>query len=98
MDQDEITKHLTALTNTVTEVLLWLQTAEREGVLPEGTLGDTHRAAELGRIMSKIEYIRATLDTLEGGDILSLRTSLQDSVVSLEARAAVLRGAADAKA
>ena len=93
MEQDEIVKHLTHLTNTVTEVLMWLQAAERNGVVPEGTLGEAQRAAELNRTMDKIKGIKETLDMLDvAPDMSALQTSLERSARMLEARANALRG------
>ena len=89
---DELTRHMTRLTHTVTELLLWVQEAESKEVLPPGTLRDAHRVAEEGRAMSRITAMRETLDMLdEADDLNALRVSLKDSLDQLERRVASMR-------
>ena len=96
MDQDELTKHLTRLTHTVTEVLLWVQAAEKNGVLPPGTLGEAQRIAEEDRTMTRIKTVQHTLDMLDNAhDLASLLKSLNDSLKTLEARVVALRRSGD---
>lgn len=93
MDHEELTKHMTRLTNTVTELLLWVQEAESQKVLPPGTLRGAHRATEEGRVMSRIATVRDTLHLLDRSDsIEDLRESLKDSLRQLENRVAAMRG------
>jgi len=83
MDNDDLLRHLTHLTNTVTTLLLWVQEAESKEVMPSGTL----RAA-------RIKTIRETLESLDQSDDLDeLRVGLRDSLARLEKRAAAQRRA-----
>lgn len=83
MDNDDLLRHLTHLTNTVTTLLLWVQEAESKEVMPPGTL----RAA-------RIKTIRETLESLDQSDDLDeLRVGLRDSLARLEKRAAAQRRA-----
>lgn len=83
MDNDDLLRHLTHLTNTVTTLLLWVQEAESKEVMPSGTL----RAA-------RIKTIRETLERLDQSDDLDeLRVGLRDSLARLEKRAAAQRRA-----
>lgn len=94
MDNEELTRHMTRLTNTVTELLLWVQEAESQKVLPPGTLLDAHRVAEEGRVMNRVTTLRETLDLLDRSDsIEDLRESLKDSLRQLENRVEAMRRA-----
>lgn len=83
MDNDDLLKHLTHLTNTVTTLLLWVQEAESKEVMPPGTL----RSA-------RIKTIRETLERLDQADDLDeLRVGLKESLARLEGHAAAQRRA-----
>ena len=93
MDNEDLTRQLTRLTHTVTELLLWVQEAESKEVLPPGTLREAHRAAERGRVVSRIKTMRETLDMIDqADDLTSLRVSLKDSLEQLEGRVASMGG------
>ena len=94
MDNEELTKQMIRLTQTVTELLLWVQEAESKEVLPPGTLREAHRVAERGRVVSRITTMRETLNMIDqADDLASLRVSLKDSLDQLEGRVASMRGA-----
>lgn len=81
MDNDDLLRHLTHLTNTVTELLLWVQEAESKEVMPPGTL----RAA-------RIKTIRETLERIDQSDDLDdLRVGLRESLARLEGRVTAQR-------
>lgn len=92
MDNDNLLRHLTHLTHTVTELLLWVQEAESKEVLPPGTLQAAHRAAEETRTVNQIKVMRETLGRIDQAvDLEDLRVGLRDSLAQLEGQAATLR-------
>ena len=77
----EIMEHLTHLTTTVTEVLSWLQEAESQGVVPEGTLRGVSKRAKARQIQSKMSGVQEALALLaDSSDLDSLQKSLEDSI------------------
>jgi len=85
MERQEITRHLTHLTNTVTTVLAWLQAAEEhDGVPAKGTLGTLIQQSKVDRIGAKMSGVQEALNLLEASpDLPALQGSLERSLQHL---------------
>ena len=85
-DSHDLVQRVSALTQTVSEILVWVEQTERTGSIPAGTFDRARLMLLRQSLQREVATSREVLSSLEGHDVPMIRKRLTGIIQTLEAR------------